>query len=112
MTTVANLAKVDPSVMETTLYVFNTTYNLAPASNPHPGPEVKTVFQRRNLFSRAGNSVNASQWLDSAYDDDGWWALAWIAAYDVTGNDDYLELAEGIFSALVRNHCILTLKPR
>ncbi|OOQ82220.1 glycosyl hydrolase [Penicillium brasilianum] len=100
MTTVANLATVDPSVMETALYVFNTTFNLAPASNPHPGPEVKTVFQRRDLFSRAGNSGNASQWLDSAYDDDGWWALAWIAAYDVTGNDDYLEVAEGIFAAL------------
>lgn len=107
MTTVANLAIVDPSVMDTALYVFNNTFNLAPASNPHPGPEVKTVFQRRDLLSRAGNSGNASQWLDSAYDDDGWWALAWIAAYDVTGNDDYLELAEGIFAALVRTLCLL-----
>jgi hypothetical protein len=107
MTTVANLAKIDPSVTETALYVFNTTYNLAPASNPHPGPEVKTAFQRRHLLSRAGSSGNASQWLDSAYDDDGWWALAWIAAYDVTGNDDYLELAEGIFSALVKTLRIL-----
>lgn len=108
MTTVANLAMLDPSVMETAIYVFNTTFSLAPASNPHPGPEVKTIFQRRDLFSRAGNSTkNASQWLDSAYDDDGWWALAWIAAYDVTGNNDYLRLAEGIFAALVRIFCLL-----
>ena len=102
MTVIADLAALDPSVMETAEYVFNNTFNVAPAaSNPNPGPEIKTNSKRSSLPPRTNNAVNASQWLDSAYDDDGWWALAWIAAYDVTDENDYLQLAEGIFASLV-----------
>jgi predicted alpha-1,6-mannanase (GH76 family) len=32
------------------------------------------------------------------YDDEGWWALAWIQAYDVTHRAVYLSMAESIFS--------------
>lgn len=35
--------------------------------------------------------------LDGYYDDEGWWALAWIRAYDVIGNAEYLFMAESIF---------------
>lgn len=98
MNTVADLAALDPSVIDTATYVFNNTFHVGPVSNPNPGPEQKTVYTRDNQPS---TSVNASQWLDQAYDDDGWWALAWIAAYDVTKQATYLELAEGIFESLV-----------
>jgi predicted alpha-1,6-mannanase (GH76 family) len=39
--------------------------------------------------------------LNDYFDDDSWWALAWIDAYDVTGNRAYLSMAETIFAALV-----------
>lgn len=45
----------------------------------------------------AGKTV---AFTDDYYDDDGWWALAWIQAFDVTGNSTYLSTAEAIFVAM------------
>ncbi len=46
----------------------------------------------------SGNFLN-----DSGYDDEGWWALAWLRAYDVTGNSRYLSMAKTIFNDMSTN---------
>jgi predicted alpha-1,6-mannanase (GH76 family) len=51
-----------------------------------------------NTFTAAPSSH--ANFLDVYYDDDGWWALAWIDAYDVTGNPAYLSMAETIFTTM------------
>jgi predicted alpha-1,6-mannanase (GH76 family) len=53
----------------------------------------------RRTFRAAG--CRHRGFLVRFFDDNGWWALAWIKAYDLTSEDRYLDAARGIFDNLV-----------
>ncbi len=55
-------------------------------------PDFRPVFA--NTFER--NSKK--NFLNDYYDDEGWWALGWAGAYEVTHEARYLEMAELIFA--------------
>lgn len=52
----------------------------------------------RKTLSNTFEKQKHKKFLDPWYrDDDGWWALAWIKAYDLTGETRYLNMAKTIF---------------
>lgn len=50
----------------------------------------------KNTFKAAQKT--SPGFINHYYDDEGWWALAWIDAYDVTHRAQYLDMSESIFA--------------
>jgi predicted alpha-1,6-mannanase (GH76 family) len=55
-------------------------------------PDFRAIIA--NTFER--NSEK--RFLNEYYDDEGWWALGWAGAYEVTHDARYLEMSETIFA--------------
>lgn len=51
-----------------------------------------------NTFTNASAASHTTDFLNQYDDDEGWWALAWVDAYDLTANPKYLSMAETIFA--------------
>ena len=51
-----------------------------------------------NTFSNANKANGTTNFINAYDDDEGWWALAWIDASDLTGTPAYLTIAETIFA--------------
>lgn len=71
-------------------------------------PLIDQVFEHNKNFvipGKAGKPDAAVRnFLNDYYDDEGWWALAWIDAYRLTGQKKYLEMAQTIFSDMTTGY--------
>jgi rhamnogalacturonyl hydrolase YesR len=56
----------------------------------------QTTGDTQYSYAMAGafDKHKSSNFENDYLDDTGWWALAWIQAYDITGNSSYLQMAE------------------
>ncbi|WPH03688.1 Hypothetical protein R9X50_00657100 [Acrodontium crateriforme] len=107
ITAIADLAKIDAQVNIRAQTIFPETWVLAQLYNLQmqkvfgPGYLVTTFYS--DIFPEFPPGWNRppplqmTGFLNDYYDDEGWWALAWIAAYDVTNNPQYLATAQSIF---------------
>ena len=54
--------------------------------------------QYLTVLTNTYNLTSGGDFLNSYYDDEGWWANTWIRAYDLTGNVKFLNMAKTIFA--------------
>ncbi len=50
-----------------------------------------------SIIANTFDKNSSGNFINDFYDDEGWWALAWVKAYDLTGDSRYLGAAEVIF---------------
>ncbi|KAI9653532.1 MAG: hypothetical protein M1821_007040 [Bathelium mastoideum] len=114
LTVIANLAAVDYNVKKKVEFIFPQTHVKAQVYNLQMQ---KTVGPNWLPWSYYGSSWppfppgyprppshQPNGFLNSYYDDEGWWALAWIAVYDVTADQKYLNTAESIFEDMASSY--------
>jgi predicted alpha-1,6-mannanase (GH76 family) len=60
------------------------------------------------VLDRTFRQNSRTNFLNEYYDDEGWWALAWIRAFDLTGDTRYLKMSKTIFADMAASwdsHC-------
>lgn len=106
LTTLANLAATDDGIKNRLQDLWQDVFTKAPGYNNLMTQRMGSLWRRGLpearkplLFSRWSRRRSSKDvgFINGYYDDEGWWALAWIAVYDLTQDPKYLNEAIIIF---------------
>lgn len=107
ITTLADMTYIYPTILDRTTHeIFNNTFNRAQQQNLgvlKTSPTFDCDAVHDECPRQATKAISDSGWLNNYFDDEGWWALAWIAVWDLTKDDHYLDAATDIFNDMVNN---------
>ncbi|KAF2160403.1 glycoside hydrolase family 76 protein [Zasmidium cellare ATCC 36951] len=94
ISTIANLATIDGNLKNDIVSVMENSFANAPKT--YPNFLSKSVIPSSHPLTHTTDKATPR----SYYDDDGWWALALLSAYDLTRNTAYLTSATAIFTSM------------
>ena len=110
LTTLADFAAVDSSLDSVTSHVFRNTFTQAQKASL---ATVKVLRPYAVTTSYTGPDFppgipspksGFSHFLNDYYDDEGWWALAWLQIFDLTKEPQYLQTAMDIFEDMTKGY--------
>ena len=102
LTMLADFVAVDSSVDVVAEHVFRNTFSQAQKASLETvkfmTPYSVTTYTGPQFPPGIPPPENSSAgFLNDYYDDEGWWALAWLRIYDLTKQQQYLQAAIDIF---------------
>lgn len=120
ITTLADLSAIDPVISDVSTELWKNTLDRAQkfnqkqkrSSNRRAAEERDQFFipdsvgssRKRNSYlatSYQAENLNPKGFLNGFFDDEGWWALAWMTVYDHTRSPEFLQASVDIFEDLV-----------
>lgn len=111
VTMLAVYALVNSQARVSTIPIFQNTLTQAAQSQPQ---EARIVSQltSTNTFEYPDipggvalpDPKLSNGFLNAYYEDEGWWALAWLKVYDLTGDNVYMNNAIGIFNDMTQGY--------